>query len=188
MSKTGIDPRIGQTSPQVDAAIAAATTNAYPWSEGAPVFGGAAAVLAANTLLLIRQPREVEDRTITSLKIYVGSAGAPNNVDVGMWLNDGTNLVLLSSSGSTVLSGTNAWQTINLLVPQTKTRGLDYHFGFVPDSATPTLGRFNTAAGLLFDGYFVASKASMFPLAANAASLALSGLAATANAPIIRGV
>lgn len=143
--------------------------------------------MGANTGFFHAVPIRQTRLLIAKFRIFVVATG--NNVDVGLYRLDGTNLVLLTSSGSTVVGGNNTVQAIDPLAVAYVEPGVQYYLGMAADNATPTFGRKTSAhAAISAMGPVVrhGSKASSFPLASNAATVDTTALTTSTQHYFVR--
>lgn len=135
---------------------------------------GAAAWSTANlaSLVLVRVGRPL---TISTIKIYIGTASG--NVDVGVYSWDGTTATRLASAGSTVAAGASAIQTLTLSASVALVPGKDYFLGFAADNTTVTVGRLSVVGVIGYQGFRWWGKTASFPLPAS-----FTGLSQASNA------
>lgn len=159
-----------------------AGANPAPYVESiAPIRIAASGAIVGNTLHIADLPMVAQPLAVAKVHVWVGTSSG--NVDVGLWRSDDTTLTLLTSSGSTAVGTGSAEQIISLLATVVLQPRTQYYVGICPDNVTATWGRDSagvnfTAVGPVNPG---GSKASQFPLASNATSVAHSGFTAVSN-------
>lgn len=146
-----------------------------------PAMTSGVQTLTANRafLALVRVGRAIP---MSQLSVYVGTSSG--NLDVGVYVSDGTTLTRLASAGSTAMAGTNTTQTIAVSAI-TLSPGQNYYFAVALDNGTGTIGRAGTPGASIGSlGLRTISRDASFPLPA---SIALSGVSGSTVTPLIVG-
>lgn len=111
-------------------------------------------------------------------RVYVGITG--DNLDIGVYSSDGTTLTLITSTGSTAVGASTTIQSVNLLAPFTLQPGVSYFTGFGVSATTGSIGIGAAMSNVVISAAGPVAeygrKASGFPIATNATSIAHSAL------------
>jgi hypothetical protein len=93
--------------------------------ESMPVYVATGAFTPVANQAYLSSFRVGKTLTISTLSIFV--AVSSGNVDLGIYRSDGTTLTKIASTGSTVVAGTAAWQTIALTASVVLVPGYRYY-------------------------------------------------------------
>lgn len=151
------------------ASVAASVSPAIPEILSPFMFWDASvgsSTVTANTAYLIAIPPLTRAVTVTKLRLYIATSS--NNLDVGIYSYDGTDLTRVVSLGSTASPGTGSRDFD--IADTALSVGTRYYFAYAPDNATISV-RTTQPAGTspTIDGMML-SKATSFPLPATIAA------------------
>jgi len=189
MSTTGMDPRRGQSSAQVQTLIDAAVGNpafldVWPQRSGA-------AVIAANTISLSRLPRTPKARSLSWADVFVATAAG--NIAVALMTTTDSvstdaqaiaaTFTRVAHTGEIAAAGAGVHQRLTFITPYDYALGTDLWIAFGGNNASLSIGRHSILTGLSTAGALGLAKASAYSLGIPAT---LTALAATAYLPYLR--
>lgn len=171
----GLDliPGFGLSEEAVDAAIAAAVVDPFPYAETVSSnLVSAASTTTANAAILIELPARFTPLTIAKIRLYIGTNSGGLNVDAGVYTFDGTTWTFRASSGSTAAGASGTLQTLTMTTPYVWDGRTRCYLAVAPDNATLAIGAAPSSASLTVgaqDNRMVI-RGSSFPLASQFSS------------------